>query len=174
MTSAEVAEKVQQAVASACRQHRRSILKAAEVLEMAGVGVQEDARTSQSSDVCPGPATVDEQLRSVHEAIEVAHRRHRISIAQAVAHTATGKESIPATDENAARAKVQKIVAAAYMRYNECRRRKGRCSVTRGAPALGAPLALMNARIEAERVHIGPAKLSAPPKRGVRARYGSA
>merc|ERR1719210_1628765 len=63
----EVSTKVQQATAKACKRQQISICKAAEVLEVAGVGVKESG-TPQTSGA---PATkVNEQLRLVQKAMD--------------------------------------------------------------------------------------------------------
>ncbi|CAJ1334660.1 unnamed protein product [Effrenium voratum] len=71
-----VAAKVRRSVASAQRHRRASFIRAAEVLEVAGVGVGESGAQEE----------VLEQLDVVQQAVEEAARRHRQSIIVAVAH----------------------------------------------------------------------------------------
>jgi len=150
------ADRMQQAVASACRVHRKSVLQAAEVLEVAGIGVNEKSSEVISlEENAAQMAEVDEQLHLVQEAVNAARRRHRTSIAEAmnkVASVVQGSPSRKVAEKSSAKLsmknlpedRVQRIVAAAYDRYNERRKATGASKESRGPPAPGAPLALMH------------------------------
>merc|ERR1712194_271019 len=136
---------------------------------------------------------VDDQLRLVQRALEVAQRRHRQSIAQAVKKAtaeATEASSPPMVGEvqtshglGLPRERVEQIVAAAYARHfqqrsagqalalpHTGRKKRGK----KPAADIGNPRALLNTCTELDgTVHCGPPKRAVEGKHRA-ARYGSA
>jgi len=119
-----VARAARKSLALVQRQHRDSLLRAAEVLEVAGVGIG-----AKGADIAspPGGSIVDEQLHLVQHALENARRRIRAQVTSAVQRAAmgTGKDSCigapigsPTGKRAATAARVEQAVAAAYSKYH--------------------------------------------------------
>lgn len=149
--------RVRQSVAAARRQHRLSLIKAAEVLEV----VEKMPETQQMPE-----EQVESQLNLLQRAVEVARRRHRLSIMKAVEEV-TGVDGPSLVPESAASKCTalpvvrQAVVAAYAKKHNKELSNKN-------------ALALMHTRVggiagkPAHYVHCGPLRTQHPPNRAVR------
>lgn len=137
--------KLRKSIAHTQSLRRQSLVKAAEVLEMTGIKEQEE---------------INQQLKLVQKSVELAHGRHRKSVAQAVAMAACDgavvKLSAPVRFRNPSKQRVQEAVAKAYERQKQI----GKYSTA--ANVRGAPVALLHARFGSPgnpfSVHCGPDK----------------
>lgn len=156
--------RLRQSLVAANKHHRLSLIKAAEVLEAAGVGVGSSSFPSDAA----AATEVESQLQMVQRAMETARRRHRLSVVKAVEDLkGTSEPSVlPANLEKkcAAFPRVQQAVVAAYAKQN-------------AAKLTGSKKALMNTQIggvtgkPAHFVHCGPVWAPStpnPPCRAVR------
>lgn len=129
------------------QRHRQSIIKAAEVLEAAGVS---DCEAEASRGI-----SVEQKLHFVQRAVEVAQRRHRQSVVRAVRAVTQVQEPESAVTD---RFKIERMVAAAYAKQQS----KGHM--------LGAPRALLHTQCQIPGkptyfVHCGPTRPSKNPSR---------
>jgi len=181
-------------LSSECRRSRLSLLKAAETLEVAGIGVEEEKKGNGET------ADVSQQLCLVQDAMETARQRHRLSVARAVRDVVGGDagdetegvaaDARPAKEcagaarqlpcQTLSQDKVQRIIAKAYAKHQELkessaaapsRASKKQKQSEGGMPEAlvrsGTLVALMNARVvDADKhiVHIGPYGKTAPSK----------
>jgi len=141
--------KLRQSLVMANRLHRLSLVRAAEVLEAAGV---EDRHAS---------VELQQQLELVQQAVKAAQRRHRLSVVRAVAEV-TGVNSSTQSPASASPAlpRVRQAIVAAYAR-------------THAATMSARERALMNTRVgiagkPSHFVHCGPLRTPNPPNRAVR------
>lgn len=123
-----LAAQVRRSLARAQRRRRASLIRAAEVLEAAGVGVGRQH----------APNEVLEHLDVVQRAVETAARRHRESIIVAIAHVSNADEEEPEPMPEAEEKEkgtepraesywqecVSEIVAVAYEAFTSCLLRK--------------------------------------------------
>jgi len=174
-------EAVRRFVVNDCKRHRQSLLRAAEVLEVAGIGTeasrpQEDSATIQVK----AEAAISQQLRLVQGAMKAARRRHRQCVAKVVCDMASGGvDTAGLPCQNVAYEKIQQIIAKAYARHQERHAQGGgqprsggggggtgssskheeqQGSLGEALMRKGTLVALMHARSRDNRVHIGPAQ----------------
>jgi hypothetical protein len=152
----EVAQVMRQCVMNSRRQHRQSLMKAVDVLEAAGLGEEFDQESPNDEH---SSSQVKSQLQFVQQAVDVARRRHRQSIVQAV-HNRTGQHAgklhgvSDSPMSGLSRERVQQIIDAAYAREQS----EARGSRRKGPVQQGTLLALMSTRTSQKglAVHCGP------------------
>lgn len=136
---------LRQYVTRDARLHRMSFLKAAEVLETAGVDVEGSDFGVKARAAAGVETIVGDQLRRVKDAVEAARRRHRQSVVQAVHEAArgVGAEKLPC--QSLAAEKVQQIIARAYARHQEFlgKQRQGVGRRSKSPSSKGVPEALL-------------------------------
>lgn len=165
----EVAAEIRHVVCSADRQRRRSIMKAAEVLEVAGFG--EDSGEDSAGGECLVPSEVTAKLQLVQEAVAKARQRHRQSISHAVRSMGNVREEEQEEDTDSVRARVARTIAAAYARHEH---NGGDQNCQSGQ--LQRSLALMRTRtsVVGRPVHCGPRSRHVSPRKAKRGGPGGA
>jgi len=156
----EVAAEIRQCVLSSHRQRRQSIMKAAEVLELAGVAGDSDEDSAGKERLTSSEVTA--QLQLVQQAYEGARSRHRQSIAQAVKQVAEPKNILADAQHeqsvrDSARDRVAQAIAAQYaarQKSESPRKNRDRSDMTQSV------LALLKTRasVAGRAVHCGPRK----------------
>lgn len=171
-------KEIQRCMEASHRQRRQSLLKAAEVLQEAGVG--EDSKVDLSEE------EVTAQLQLVQKAVEGARKRHRQSIRLAVSNVAKDRDQVE-TASGSSRTQVrsgpsrerleQAIAAMLAKNENEASRKDAAPRKQNQTPAF---MALMRTRasVAGRRVHCGPTPTKAlarkaPTQKPAKARGGA-
>lgn len=115
--SKDMAELVGLETSRLYKQRRRSLLQAAQVIGMAAVQDEDSAHGGQSPD-----AGLAERLNMVHQAVEGARRKHRASIAKAIAMQGLEEKAASPTVLSL-RERLDRL-AAAWVQREEARRKQ--------------------------------------------------
>jgi hypothetical protein len=165
----KVTAEIRNCVLKADRRRRQSILKAAEVLEVAGLG-------KDSDDEAPGASLtnseVSVQLQVVQEAVELAQKRHRQSISFAIRNVEQLREETAdvGNGELTARERIERSVAAAHNRCQNSERKYSKYTSENGVPRHLRALMNTRASVAGRNVHCG--GLVKPTKRNKKVRGG--
>jgi hypothetical protein len=165
MESQEVLQAAKHCAKSSIRQHRLSLMQAADVLEAAGFGGEQDDEFP--SQECTSPSQVKAQLQLVQKAVDGARRQHRQSIAFAVRNLTEENRISQSPMTGSSRDRVAQIIGTA-LREEQCVS-DGRDSSKRAPRCTPQFLtALLNTRTSEKGlpVHCGPARTPQKKKRG--------